>query len=37
MGYGNDESVEGEILENVVVNNMDILEHDEDTPLYRVA
>lgn len=33
-GHGDAES-EGEVLENVSVRNVDILEHDEDDPLYQ--
>lgn len=34
-GHGNPDSKDGEVLENVVVRNVDILEHDEDDPLYQ--
>lgn len=34
-GHGDAESAEGEILENVILRNIDILEHDEDDPLYQ--
>lgn len=34
-GHGDDESPEGEVLENVTVSNIDILECDEDAPLYQ--
>lgn len=34
-GHGDDESAEGEVIENVTVRNIDILECDEDDPLYQ--
>lgn len=34
-GHGDPDSKDGEVLENVVVRNVDILEHDEDDPLYQ--
>ena len=34
-GHGDDESPTGEILENVLVQNIDILECDEDDPPYK--
>ena len=34
-GHGDPDSLTGEVLENVTVRNIDILEHDEDDPLYQ--
>ena len=34
-GHGNPEDEVGEIIENITVRNVDILEHDEDDPLYQ--
>ena len=33
--HGDPDSLTGEVLENVTVRNIDILEHDEDDPLYQ--
>ena len=34
-GHGDPDSLTGVVLENVTVRNIDILEHDEDDPLYQ--
>lgn len=34
-GHGDDESVHGEIVENLTFRNIDILEQDEDDPTYQ--
>jgi hypothetical protein len=34
-GHGNPEGEVGETVENITVRNVDILEHDEDDPLYQ--
>ena len=34
-GHGDPESPSGEVVENLVFRNIDILEHDEDDPLYQ--
>lgn len=34
-GHGDPSSEKGEVIENVVFRNIDILEHDEDDPLYQ--
>lgn len=34
-GHGNDESAEGEVVENLRFHNIDILEQDEDDPNYQ--
>ncbi len=34
-GHGDDKSTTGERLENITFRNIDILEHDEDDPLYQ--
>lgn len=34
-GHGNPEDKVGETVENITVRNVDILEHDEDDPLYQ--
>jgi hypothetical protein len=34
-GHGNPDSPAGEVIENLIFRNIDILEHDEDDPLYQ--
>ena len=34
-GHGDPDSLTGEVIENLTFHNIDILEHDEDDPLYQ--
>ena len=34
-GHGDPDSLTGEVIENLTIHNIDILEHDEDDPLYQ--